>query len=156
MLSDPADFLLLVPVSVFFPGLSYHIARIGCSHRHEAAPRPVPHGSPDPFHQGTNVLLEKETQSAVTEEKILNHCSMSVKPDTGKLKPSRTCSAPAPELQEGQGRQPEPASSSSSAKLCRVPSIRHRRDTAPWPASAPALGWNLTASARHTTNCLPK
>lgn len=94
VLCDPADFLLPVPVSVFFPGLSYHIGRVGCSHRHEAAARPVAHGSPDPFHQGTNVLLEKETQPR----------SLSVKPDTGKLKPSRARSAPAPELQEGHGR----------------------------------------------------
>lgn len=125
VLSDPAEFLLLVPVAVFFPGFSHHTARIGCSCRHEAAPRPVPHGSPDPFHQGTNILLEKETQPPVTEEKTFNHCRMSTKADTSKLKPSSTCSAPAPELQDGHGRQPKPASSSSSAKLCRVPSVCH-------------------------------
>lgn len=107
VLGDPADFLLLVPVPVFFPGLSHHVGRVGCSRRHEAAPRPVAHGSPDPFHQGTNVLLEKETQPPVTKEKILNHCSTSVTPDTSRLKPSRACPAPAPELQECHGRQPK-------------------------------------------------
>lgn len=61
VLSDPANFLLPVPVSVFFPRLSYHVARIGGSHRHKTAAGPVSHCSPDPFHQGTNVLLEEET-----------------------------------------------------------------------------------------------
>lgn len=73
VLGDPANFLLLVPVSVFFPGLPYHTPRIGCSHRHEAAAGPVSHGSPDPFHQGTNILLEEETPSPVTDKKTFNH-----------------------------------------------------------------------------------
>lgn len=62
VLRDPADFLLLVPVPVFFPGLSHHAGRTGCRQRHEAAARPVAHGGPDPLHQGTHVLLERETQ----------------------------------------------------------------------------------------------
>ena len=61
VLRDPANFLLLVPVAVFFPGLSYHIPRNGRSHRHEATAGPVPHCSPDPFHQGANVFLKEET-----------------------------------------------------------------------------------------------
>lgn len=117
---DPADFLLLVPIAVFFPGLSNHIARTGCSDRHKATPRPVAHGSPDPFHQGTNVLLEN-TQPPVTEEKIFPHRSTPVKPAPGKLKGSKA----HPELQEGHSRQPKPASSSSSARLGRVPSSCH-------------------------------
>lgn len=77
MLSDPANFLLLVPVAMFFPGLSYHTPRIGCRHRHEATARPVSHRSSDAFHQSTNVLLERGTQSPVTDEKICNHKDLS-------------------------------------------------------------------------------
>lgn len=110
VLRDPADFLFLVPVPMFFPGLSHHIGRVGCSCRHEAAPRPVAHGSPDTFHQGTNVLLEKETQPPVTEEKILNHCSLSVKPDTGKLRP---CSRAA-------GRSRQAAKACQQLQVCQA------------------------------------
>lgn len=73
VLGDPAYFLLLVPVAMFFPGLSYHAPSTGCRHRHKAAARSVSHRSPDAFHQSTNILLEGETQSPVTDEKICNH-----------------------------------------------------------------------------------